>query len=240
MSTNSDFTIEGARRSRISDSSRPGYLEARAPDAKHRGWGPMTLDLRVFAYENFLELIVWTDRERDVGLGALNGYRSAVKSLYIDQGVALPEPYDGDMKNLQNGSKEFTGKRPMSLSMLEHLRAASMGLPDCGFTHLYLVITWNLMCRSKSTETIRFEHMSCEGDAIGLVHPHDLLTGQFILPLLSTPLFASNDLVSTLRPLVFSGTESTFLFASGIPPTWSYYGNWIEMKSRSKVCLLSY
>ncbi|ETW04461.1 hypothetical protein H310_04735 [Aphanomyces invadans] len=42
--------------------------------------------------------IVWTVRERDVGLGALSGYRSAVKRLYIDQGVDLPEPYDNDMK----------------------------------------------------------------------------------------------------------------------------------------------
>ncbi|ETV89797.1 hypothetical protein H310_15374 [Aphanomyces invadans] len=58
----------------------------------------MSLDLRVFAYENFLEFIVWTVRERDVGLGALSCYRSAVQSLYVDQGVDLPEPYDSDMK----------------------------------------------------------------------------------------------------------------------------------------------
>ncbi|KAF0705914.1 hypothetical protein AaE_014330, partial [Aphanomyces astaci] len=52
-----------------------------------------------------------------------------------------------------------------------------MGLPDCGFTHLYLVLSWNLMCRSKSTETIRFEHMSCEDDAIGFVF-HKTKTSQ--------------------------------------------------------------
>ncbi|KAF0718364.1 Aste57867_1745 [Aphanomyces stellatus] len=149
----------------------------------------MTLDLRVFAYENFLEFIVWTVRERNVGLGALSGYRSAVKSLYIDQGVVLPESYDGDMKvifsgirksvaqNLQSGSKEFTGKRPTSFSVFEHLGAVSMDLTDCGFTHLYLVLSWNLMCRSKSTETIRFEHMSCEDDAIGFVF-HKTKTSQ--------------------------------------------------------------
>ncbi|KAF0714915.1 Aste57867_3640 [Aphanomyces stellatus] len=53
-----------------------------------------------------------------------------------------------------------------------------------------------------------------------LVHHHDFLVGQLPVqhPLLSTPLFVSTDLVSTLRPLVFSGTESTLLFASGIPP----------------------
>ncbi|RHY50537.1 hypothetical protein DYB38_013684 [Aphanomyces astaci] len=149
MSTNSDFTIEGARRSRISDSTRLGYLsgikqvvnwavmagkpELLMPSTEHEG--RMTLDLRVFAYENFLEFIVWTVRERDIGLGALSGYRSAVKSLYIDQSVA---------QNLQNGSKEFTGKRPMSFAVFEHLCAASMGLPDCGFTHLYLVLSMEL------------------------------------------------------------------------------------------------
>ncbi|ETV83988.1 hypothetical protein H257_03352 [Aphanomyces astaci] len=134
MSTNSDFTIEGARRSRISDSTRLGYLsgikkvvnwavmtgkpELLMPSTEHEG--RMTLDLHAFANENFLEFIVWTVRERDIGLGILRGYRSAVKSLYIDQGVALPEPYDGDMK----------------FSVFEHLCAASMGLPDCGFMHL--------------------------------------------------------------------------------------------------------
>ncbi len=64
----------------------------------------MTLDLLVFAYENLLEFIAWTVQERDIGLGALSGYRSAGKTLYIDQGVTLPEPYDGDMKDIFSGT----------------------------------------------------------------------------------------------------------------------------------------
>ncbi|RHZ02575.1 hypothetical protein DYB31_013762, partial [Aphanomyces astaci] len=92
-----------------------GKLELLLPSTEHEG--RKTLDLRVFAYENFLEFI----------------------------SVA---------QNLQNGSKKFTGKRPMSFSVFEHLCAASLGLPDCGFTHIYLVLSWNLMCRAESTETI--------------------------------------------------------------------------------------
>ncbi|KAF0710698.1 hypothetical protein AaE_012420 [Aphanomyces astaci] len=182
MSTNSTFTIEGARRNRISASTRLGYKsgirqvvlwaltsgkpELLMPSPETDGHDE-TLDLRVFGYENFLEFIVWTVRERGVGMGALSGYRSAIKSLYIDQGVPLPEPYNIDMKvifsgirktvaqDLQSGSKEFTGKKPMTFSLFEHLCVISMGLPDCGFTHAYLILSWNLMCRSKSTETIR-------------------------------------------------------------------------------------
>jgi hypothetical protein len=118
MSTNRDFTIEGARRNRISESTRLGYLsgirqvvnwavQAGKPELLMRSTeheDRMTLDLRVFAYEKFLEFIAWTVRERDVGLGALSGYRSAVKSLYIDQGVAPPEAYDGDMMVVFSGT----------------------------------------------------------------------------------------------------------------------------------------
>ena len=66
------------------------------------------------------------------------------------------------------GGKPCTGKRPLSFLMYEKLCDYSLLLPDCGFTHLFLVMSWSLMCRSNSTQTIRFDHLSCEDDAIGV------------------------------------------------------------------------
>ena len=71
-------------------------------------------------------------------------------------------------KDYQCGGKRYTGKRPLTFLVYEKLCELSMLLPDGGFTHLFLIMSWNLMCRSNSTQTIRFDHLSCEDDAIGV------------------------------------------------------------------------
>ena len=68
----------------------------------------------------------------------------------------------------QSDTKGEAGKVPLTYNVYEKLCRISLNLPDGGFTHLFLILTWNLMCRSKSTETIRFGHLSCEDDAIGV------------------------------------------------------------------------
>ncbi len=60
------------------------------------------------------------------------------------------------------------GKKALKYSSYEVLCKESLLIPDGGFTHLFLIMTWNLMCRSKSTETIRIDHISGEEDAIGV------------------------------------------------------------------------
>ena len=86
-------------------------------------------------------------------------------------------------RELQHGGKKHTGKQPLTFSKFEWLAEKSLLLPDGGFTQLFLIMTWNLMCRSQSTETIRcdsrflqhilmrknrFDHISYEDDAIGV------------------------------------------------------------------------
>ncbi|KAF0735077.1 hypothetical protein Ae201684_008290 [Aphanomyces euteiches] len=80
-------------------------------------------------------------------------------------------------RDLQNGDKMYTGKRPMTFSLFGQLCSSSLALDDRGFTHLYLILSWNLMCRSKSTETIRFDYISWEDDAIGFTF-HRTTTAQ--------------------------------------------------------------
>ncbi len=68
----------------------------------------------------------------------------------------------------QGDASGATGKVPRTYSVYENLCRMSLTLPNGGFTHLFLIFIWNLMCRSKSTETIRFGHLSSEDDAIGV------------------------------------------------------------------------
>ena len=57
----------------------------------------------------------------------------------------------------------------MKYSIYTQLCRDTMKSMDGGFSHLFLTSQWNLMCRSKSTETIDFDHISNEDDAIGVV-----------------------------------------------------------------------
>jgi hypothetical protein len=144
-----------------------------------------TVNLDVFVYQDFLDFLVWTVRNKPkIVAVTLSGYLSAIGSLYKDCSVLLPVEFGDDMKeimsgnpnrpvcqlgevilyigikkrmarNLQQGATIHTGKRPLGFSVFEDLCEKSLVLSDGGFSHLFLIMTWNLMCRSKSTETIR-------------------------------------------------------------------------------------
>lgn len=69
----------------------------------------------------------------------------------------------------QAGSLKDSGKRPLKFQQYIDLCSRSLRLLDTGFTHLFLILSWNLMCRSKSTESVQLDHFSHENDAIGCV-----------------------------------------------------------------------
>lgn len=62
-------------------------------------------------------------------------------------------------EDTQNGVFKQVGKRPLSIVEYEALCKLSFQLHDGGFCHLFLIATWNLMCRSQSTETIGLDHI---------------------------------------------------------------------------------
>ena len=117
MSERSSFTIAKARRNRISGDTRTGYESninqikiwlrlvgktshlKRCPVSKDG----QTLNLRLFKYEDFLEFLEWTVRNKDVEAATLSGYCSAMKSLYKDEKIALPEGFGDDMKEVFSG-----------------------------------------------------------------------------------------------------------------------------------------
>ncbi|KAH9134953.1 hypothetical protein AeRB84_019408 [Aphanomyces euteiches] len=85
--------------------------------------------------------------------------KTMYKTLGIDKLASAPMHLQGHRIRRMHADYNQSGSVKNSESLL---------LMDGGFTHLFLVLTWNLMCRSVSTQQIRFEHLSYEEDAIGV------------------------------------------------------------------------
>ncbi|RHZ01932.1 hypothetical protein DYB37_013815, partial [Aphanomyces astaci] len=68
----------------------------------------------------------------------------------------------------QAGAIKPGTKQPLRHHQYIELCMASLVKLDGGFTHLFLILSWNLMCRSRSTATVRIDHFSDEGDALGV------------------------------------------------------------------------
>ncbi|ETV89681.1 hypothetical protein H257_00872 [Aphanomyces astaci] len=127
------------------------------------------IDLRVFQYIHFVQFIVWVYQNTPVKVETMSGYRAALRWYYKREDVAMPVEYSTKLKTKFTGMHRLTatdeqtltlkesGKRPLGFSMYEALCQESLKTSDSGFVHLYLVISWNLMARSKSTETIHIK-----------------------------------------------------------------------------------
>ena len=139
------------------------------------------IDLTAFTpslFENFL-ISRLNNPGKKVAISTLSGYRSAIKDLYRRKRIPLPAEYGDDMKtffsgmkriqtrNVQSGSARNSGKLPLSEHLYKRLCLETMRTEDNGFSHLFLVTQWNLMCRSKSVQTIQTQHFISKGDSIG-------------------------------------------------------------------------
>ncbi|KAF0715488.1 Aste57867_3346 [Aphanomyces stellatus] len=189
MSARHDTSLDDIRGMRVAKSTKSGYKSGLNQIKKwivSNGSPNMlnedgSINLDGFQYPAFLAFIQWAYQNTTNKPGTLASYRSAIKDYYKRQGVPLPSQYDDDMKDLfqgmrrhhaeqtQSGGIKESGIRPMGLSTYESLSLASLKLMDGGFSHLFLALSWNLMCRSMSTQTILFDHFSFEKDAIGVV-----------------------------------------------------------------------
>jgi hypothetical protein len=113
-----EFSIEQARRSRISKDTRVKYASGVNQVVKWAGStgrnhilmpcaevaGQVTVDLAVFKYQDFLDFIVWTvNNKPTIQAVTLSGYRSAIGSLYRDRKLAIPVEFGDDMKEIMSG-----------------------------------------------------------------------------------------------------------------------------------------
>ena len=141
------------------------------------------INLEVFTAAHFEAFLLSkvNDQDNQVKVGTLSGYRSAIKDLYRRRKISLPDEYQEDMKvffsglkrmetdHLQSTSAKTSGKIPLSYSDYMELCRETLSLEDGGFAHLFLTTQWNLMCRSKSVETLDIQHFTCRDDSIGCV-----------------------------------------------------------------------
>jgi hypothetical protein len=143
-------------------------------------------NLEGFPIDRFMEWIVEIQDE-EVGFGSLNSHRSALFNLFRDyktpfsdtQSTALKEYFKGLKRQMAFARSRSTGriasgKDPLQISDLRRLCGKLMAshLKENIFAHCFLLMTWNLMCRSSNTTNIRFNHMLWREDSLGILFCH--------------------------------------------------------------------
>ncbi|KAH9153098.1 hypothetical protein AeRB84_004595 [Aphanomyces euteiches] len=74
----------------------------------------------------------------------------------------------------ETGGRLTEGKEPLPFSLFKLICKEMLrtGGKDIIFCHLFLVLTWNLMCRAGNGETIHFAHMAWHEDALAIQFGH--------------------------------------------------------------------
>ncbi|KAJ8556608.1 hypothetical protein ON010_g9359 [Phytophthora cinnamomi] len=161
------------------------WLRATQPDAERFFDDGDGLNINVFSSQHFEAFLLakMNTGERPLKVTTLGGYRSAVKDIYRQQRLALPTDYADDMKTFFAGLKrieatrnqtsageaKMAGKMALPYSAYAHACKETLLLSDGGFSHLFLTLQWNLMCRSQAVETINSGHLSNEDGSIGII-----------------------------------------------------------------------
>ena len=109
---------------------------------------------------------------------------TAIRHLFVIYNrEAIWDSYSKELSTFKRGAKNQIakakqagqvkvqeGKVPMPF-LLYHVFALALlvaGSPDAIFAHTFLILGWNLMCRSKNTAEICIPHMRWIGDALGI------------------------------------------------------------------------
>ncbi|KAH9132716.1 hypothetical protein AeRB84_020987 [Aphanomyces euteiches] len=110
----------------------------------------------------------------------VNGYINAIKFLHKEGKVEIPKDLDDMLKAFANGYKRQVakfkengtmsmqeGKIPLTTEAYRFLAEKALSSSKYGApVHCFLVLSWNLMTRAESTASIRFDHISWQGDAL--------------------------------------------------------------------------
>lgn len=137
-----------------------------------------------------IQLFVASLKKRDgtdVGTSVHSTTRSAIKDLFRSYEVVISKQIETALETFFKGLKKTTaaakgrgvgkvqtGKRPMEFSLLCFLaeRLLQSGHTDDIFAHCYLLLSWNLMCRSANTKSICFSHLQWFNDSLGIFFAH--------------------------------------------------------------------
>lgn len=119
-------------------------------------------------------------KKKSVGISTYSGYRSALFNMFklaeLVQTAAFQASLSDYFKSLKRkfnqqrslGERRIAeGKKPMPFAVYRWLCCEFLRTGDL-FSHCYLVLSWNLICRTMNTEGIQLSHLSWQGDALGV------------------------------------------------------------------------
>jgi integrase len=155
---------------------------------KRAGPGYHPVDLEELTPETFLSyLISLTDSKNSEFMKSYGGLRSALTQLFTQCEVAPSKAFLQKMKQVMTGLKNTSakargtkgtklgvGKEPLPFEVYRAICTWLLedGGTDCIFAHCFLIMTWNLMCRSRNTVNIRLEHIGWENDSMTVQFAH--------------------------------------------------------------------
>lgn len=149
------------------------------------------IDFSLFSIDVFMEWILSIRQSADgtdaVAFGALNSHRSALFNLFRDYGIQFSVSQEKSLKEYFKGLKREmarsrgqsharieTGKDPLQFKDLKIICSQLLrsGDREAIFAHLFLLLTWNLMCRSSNTVQLRYNHMRWKDDCLAVLFSH--------------------------------------------------------------------
>jgi hypothetical protein len=118
-------------------------------------------------------------------VATLRGNRSALLCHLKDKGHDVSAEFKTKVSDFFKGRKRMEarekqsglrdalpeGMDPLRFSVYHALAKQFMSQESDPFPHVYLVLSWNLMCRSVSTASICFAHMHQVDDSVGILFP---------------------------------------------------------------------
>lgn len=123
----------------------------------------------------------------ELGFSSLNGHKSSLKNLFRDYKVPVPLEFDSELsvfyaairrekaKAAASGSESTkVGKDPLRFGLYQALTQLLLKQSDkkFQFAQTFLVLSWNLMCRSKNTVNICDSHIAWAEDALTIMFAH--------------------------------------------------------------------
>ncbi|ETO62281.1 hypothetical protein F444_19805 [Phytophthora nicotianae P1976] len=123
----------------------------------------------------------------NLSFSAINTHRAGLFNLYRDYGHEMSPVMEKEMRQYFKGLKREmasaaargearvkTGKDPLSFELYRYLceRLLQCSSKDMMFARTYIIIAWNLMCRSANAFSIRYIHIEWSGDALCVYFAH--------------------------------------------------------------------
>ncbi|KAF0734556.1 hypothetical protein Ae201684_008798 [Aphanomyces euteiches] len=120
---------------------------------------------------------------RHNSFSTINGYRNAIKFLYKERNLIASKEVDETLSDCTKGYKKrvaqlkeegkiamVEGKTPMSkegyVYLAEKAVRQDVKVEQYSGMHCFLLLSWNLMARAVSVASVRYDHITWEGDAM--------------------------------------------------------------------------